>query len=203
MTTVGVTGGIGSGKSAFVRRLAEHAGVRAVYADDLARRLMVDDDAVRRALVSRFGAATFRADGSLDRPRLAGLVFGDAEALATLNAIVHPAVRRALGETKAEAERDGVAVLVYEAALLVETGGEALVDTVVVVDAPEGVRAARAAARDGVSEAAVRARMAHQRPADELRARADRVVENAGGLDALWAAADALARELGAGPRTT
>ena len=197
MTVVGVTGGIGSGKSAFVARLAERAGVRVVHADDLAKRLMAEHPGVRRRLVDRFGAETFDAAGALDRARLARRVFGDEAELAALNAIVHPAVREALAEAVAEARADGVRVLVYEAALLVETGGAAVVDLVVVVDAPVATRLARAAARDGVTEADVRARMRHQADPASLRARADRVVDNAGDLAALRAAADALAAELG------
>lgn len=197
MITVGVTGGIGSGKSAFVARLAGHAGVRVILADDLAKRLMAEDPAVRRQLVERFGPETFDADGALDRAYVAGRVFADDAELAALNAIVHPAVRRALAEAKAQAEADGVAVLVYEAALLIETGGAEVVDRVVVVDAPVATRVTRAAARDGVSEAAVRARMRHQVDPAEARASADLVVDNAGDLDALYAAADALARDLG------
>ena len=77
MTTLGVTGGIGSGKSAFVARLARHPGVRVLLADDLAKRLMADDADVRRQLVARFGAETFGPDGALDRAYLAGRVFGD------------------------------------------------------------------------------------------------------------------------------
>ncbi|WP_412061078.1 dephospho-CoA kinase [Rubrivirga sp. IMCC45206] len=200
MTTVGVTGGIGSGKSAFVARLGAHPGVRVVLADGLAKRLMAEDPAVRRQLVARFGPETFGPDGTLDRKYVAGRVFADADELAALNAIVHPAVRRALGAAKAQAEADGVAVLVYEAALLVETGGADVVDRVVVVDAPVALRLARAAARDGVSEADVRARMRHQTDPAALRASADLVVDNDGDLAALWAAADALAADLlGAG----
>lgn len=201
MITVGVTGGIGSGKTAFVARLAEHAGVRVLLADDLAKRLMAEDPDVRRQLVARFGPETFGADGALDRGRLAARVFGDEAELAALNAIVHPAVRRALADEVERARAEGVRVLVYEAALLFETGGDAVVDHVVVVDAPVEVRVARAAARDGVPEEAVRARMRHQLDPAEARRRADRVVENHGDLDALWAAADALAHDLGAGAR--
>lgn len=197
MTTLGVTGGIGSGKSAFVARLAGHAGVRVLLADDLAKRLMAEDPDVHRQLVERFGEATFTPDGALDRAALAARVFGDAAELAALNGIVHPAVRRALRDETARAEADGVEVLVYEAALLFETDGDAVVDRVVMVDAPAEVRVARAAARDGAPEDAVRARMRHQMDPAEARARADHVVENVGDLDALYAAADALARDLG------
>lgn len=203
MTTVGVTGGIGSGKSAFVARLGQHAGVRVILADDLAKRLMADDAEVRRQLVTRFGAETFGPDGALDRASLARRVFADRAELAALNAIVHPAVRQALVEAKAQAEADGVAVLVYEAALLAETGGDAVVDLVVVVDAPEEVRVARAAARDGVPAEAIRARMRHQLDRESLLRIADRVVDNSGDRAALWAEADALAATLGAGPLAT
>ncbi|PAP75148.1 dephospho-CoA kinase [Rubrivirga marina] len=199
MTTVGLTGGIGSGKSAVAARLETFDGVRVVRADDLAKRLMAEDPGVRRQLVERFGAETFGLDGALDRAGLARRVFGDEAELAALNAIVHPAVRRALEETKADARADGVRVLVYEAALLFETGGDRVVDQVVVVDAPVDVRVARAAARDGVPEAAVRERMRHQIDPAAARARADRVIDNAGDLDALHAEADALARALGLG----
>ena len=201
MTTLGVTGGIGSGKSALVARLAEHGGVRAVLADDLAKRLMAEDAEVRAALVARFGPETFDARGALDRAHLAGRVFGDPGELAALNAIVHPAVRRALVEAIDQAQADGVALLVYEAALLFETGGDAVVDRTVWVDAPVETRVARASARDGATEDAVRARMRHQIDPETGRQRADVVVDNGGDLFALWAAADALAEELGAGPR--
>ena len=197
MITLGLTGGIGSGKSAVAARLAGYAGVRVLRADDLAKDLMAEHPDVRRQLVVRFGAETFGADGALDRARLAARVFGDEAELAALNAIVHPAVRRALVEAQERARAEGVRVLVYEAALLFETGGDAVVDRVVVVDAPVDTRVARAAARDGVPEAAVRARMRHQIDPAEARARADVVVDNAGDLDALHAAADALARDLG------
>ena len=201
LTTLGVTGGIGSGKSALVARLAEHEGVRAVLADEVAKQLMADDADVRAALVERFGAETFDVEGALDRGYLAGRVFGDSAEVAALNAIVHPAVRRALVEAVGQARADGVAVLVYEAALLFETGGDAVVDRVVWVDAPVETRVARASARDGVTPDAVRARMRHQLDPETARQRADLVIDNSGDLFALWAAADALAADLGAGPR--
>ena len=192
MTTLGVTGGIGSGKTALVRRLADKPGVRVILADDLAKRLMVEDDAVRDALVARFGDAVYTADGTLDRAHLAGRVFGDAGELAALNAIVHPAVRRALLDAQTRAQADGVRLLVYEAALLVETGGDAVVDHVAVVDAPVETRVARAMARDGSTRADVLARLDKQADPSTLRAAADTVVVNDGSLADLHAAADAL-----------
>ena len=201
LKTLGVTGGIGSGKSALVAWLAEHDGVRAVLADDLAKRLMAEDPEVRRQLVERFGAETFDATGALDRGALARRVFGDPAELAALNAIVHPAVRRALTEAIDQARADGVALLVYEAALLFETDGDAVLDRTVWVDAPVETRVVRAMARDGATEESVRARMRHQLDPEAGRQRADVVVDNSGDLFALWAAADALAEELGAGPR--
>ena len=192
MTSLGVTGGIGSGKTALVARLADRPGVRVILADDLAKRLMVEDEALRRQLVDRFGTSTYRPDGSLDRAALAARVFGDAAELEALNAIVHPAVRRAMLDALEAARADGVRLLVYEAALIFETGADRLLDHVAVVDAPADVRVERAAARDGLTPGEVRARMARQLDPAEARRRADTVVENDGSLDALHAQADAL-----------
>ena len=192
MTTLGLTGGIGSGKSAAAARLAEHPGVVVVYADAVAKRLMAEDRAVRVAVKARFGEDTYRKDGTLDRGALAARVFADPAELDALNAIVHPAVGRALREETARAEASGAALLVYESALLFETGADALFDHVAVVDAPEAVRVARAAARDGATPEAVRARMARQMDPAEARARADTVLENDGPLAALHAQVDAL-----------
>ena len=201
MRSIGVTGGIGSGKSAFVARLAEHDGVRAVYADDLAKRIMAEHPSVRAALVARFGPETYTAAGDLDRTHLAGRVFGDTEALAALNAIVHPAVRTGLLEAMEDARAEGVRLFVYEAALVFETGGDEVLDTVVVVDAPVETRIARVQARDGATREAVLARMAHQIDPAEARRRADLVVTNDGDLGALHAEADALSRRLTTPPR--
>ncbi len=197
MITLGVTGGIGSGKSAFVERLGEHPGVRVVRADDVAKRLMAEHPGVRRRLVERFGPETYDAAGTLDRKHLAGRVFGDTEALAALNAIVHPAVRAALLDEIERARAEGVRVLVYEAAILFETGGDEGLDQTVVVDAPVETRIARVMDRDGVDREAVLARMRHQIDPAEARRRADHVVENDGTLAALHVHADRLATALG------
>ncbi|MDX1421256.1 MAG: dephospho-CoA kinase [Rubricoccaceae bacterium] len=200
MKTLGVTGGIGSGKSAVAARLAEKPGVRVVYADVVAKRLMQEDPALRAALVERFGPETYDAEGRLDRARLAARVFADARELADLNALVHPAVRRGMFAALDEAAADGVALLVYEAALIFETGADRHLDAVAVVDAPEAVRVARVAARDGATPEAVRERMSHQLPPATLRRLADHVLVNDGDLDHLHAQVDALYARLTATP---
>ena len=192
MTTLGLTGGIGSGKTAAAARLAEHPGVRVVFADDVAKRLMVDDPVVRDAVRQRFGAEAYREDGSLDRTHLASRVFGDETELAALNAIVHPAVRRAMLAAMDDARASGVRLLVYEAALIFETGADKILDHVAVVEAPEAVRVERAMARDGSRREDVLARMARQMDPAALRQRADTVLDNGGPLAALHDQVDAL-----------
>ena len=192
MLTLGLTGGIGSGKSAAARRIATRAGVRVLYADDLARRLMHDDAALRDALVARFGPAVYDAEGRLNRAALAARVFADEAERAALNALVHPAVGRAARAARAAAEADGVRLFVYEAALLFETGADRLCDVVAVVDAPAETRVARVVARDGATPEAVRARMAAQLDPAEARRRADVVLDNGGDLAHLHAQVDAL-----------
>lgn len=196
MTILGLTGGIGSGKSAAAARLATKPGVRVVYADAEAKRLMHEDADLRAALTARFGPETYAPDGSLDRAALSRRVFGDTEELAALNALVHPAVREAMRAHIETAHQDGVTLLVYEAALLFEVGADAHVDTVVVVDAPVETRIARVMARDGTTEEAVRGRMAAQFPPETLRAKADYVIDNDGHLAHLYAQVDALYESL-------
>jgi dephospho-CoA kinase len=189
---LGLTGGIGSGKSAVAARLAEKPGVRVIHADDEAKRLMAEDAAVRAALVRRFGAATFDESGALDRAALAARVFGRPDEVAALNALVHPAVRGALRDDIEAARSSGVRLLVYEAALIHEIGADELVDAVLLVDADPETRIARVMERDGVSRDQVEARMAHQLDPAAFRSRADYVIENDGTLEELEAAVDAL-----------
>jgi dephospho-CoA kinase len=179
VTTLGVTGGIGSGKSTACRMLEEQ-GARVFYADAEAKRLMQEDDALQTAIAETFGADTYDAEGTLNRARLAAVVFSDEEKLQQLNALVHPKVFEAFGQAKEQAEAEGVELLVHEAALIFESGGDAHLDAVAVVDAPVDVRIRRVTARDGASEAEVRARMSHQLPPAELRQRADYVLDNSG-----------------------
>ena len=184
MRTLGVTGGIGSGKTT-VCGFLEEQGARVFYADIEAKRLMREDPDVQAAIVDAFGEAAYDEEGALDRAYLADRVFGDAEQLDRLNAIVHPHVFKAFEAAKARAVDEEVSLLVHEAALLFEAGGDEHVDATAAVVAPDADRIDWVTARDDVTPDQVRARMQHQLPQDELRERADYVIENDGSLDDL------------------
>jgi dephospho-CoA kinase len=184
MTTLGVTGGIGSGKTTVCRFLKD-LGARVFFADDEAKRIMNDDDGARRAIREAFGAESYDAEGRLNRAHLAEQVFGDDEQVERLNRIVHPRVMAAFERAKEHAAAADERLLVHEAALLLEAGGDEHVDAVAVVDAPEEVRVRRAAQRDDADPEQVRARMGHQLPPRELRRRADYVIDNGGSLEEL------------------
>ena len=179
MRTLGITGGIGSGKSAACRILRS-LGASLFEADVVAKDLMERSPAVREAIVATFGARSYSP--VLNRAWLAAQVFGNAEALARLNAIVHPRVRTAFEEMREKAVQDRVPLLVHEAALIFESGLDSMLDDVAVIDAPVSVRIRRVMDRDGMAEEAVRARMRHQLPPAELKRRADYVIDNGGSL---------------------
>jgi dephospho-CoA kinase len=183
VNTLGVTGGIGSGKTT-VCGFLEEQGARVFYADVEARRLMEEDPDVRAAIVETFGPESY-SDDSLNRAYLADQVFGDPKQVERLNAIVHPHVFDAFEAAATRAADENVSLLVHEAALLFEAGGDAHVDATAAVVAPDGDRIARVVERDDVTPDQVRARMQHQLPQDELHRRADYVIENNGTLDAL------------------
>lgn len=193
--TLGVTGGIGSGKTAVCRRF-EALGARVFYADLEARRLMEDDPEARAEIVAAFGPESYDAEGRLNRPYLAQTVFADEANVARINAIVHPRVFQAFARARQQAVRDGVPLLVHEAALIFEAGGDRHLDAVAVVDAPVEERIRRVVARDGVAPEQVRARMRHQLPPAELRRRADHVIDNTGTVEALHAQVDRVFRRM-------
>lgn len=179
MKTLGVTGGIGSGKTT-VCRMLEELGASVFYADDVAKRLMVDDEKVRDEIREAFGMESYRPDGTLNRPYIAQTIFEDSSLVDRINQIVHPRVFAAFEEERKKAERAGIPLLVQEAALIFETGADRHLDAVAVVDSPEETRVRRVVDRDGVTPDQVRARMAHQLPPDVLRTRADYVIVNEG-----------------------
>lgn len=173
MRRVGITGGIGSGKSTVCRILGV-LGVPVFEADAEGRRLLSEDPDVIAAVRKHFGPDLIGQQG-VDRKALAEIVFKDAAALKELNAIVHPAVRKAFARW---AEAQEAPYMVLEAAVLAESGGRSQVDELWVVSAPEDLRIQRVMARDGVVEEAVRARMANQLPDAEREALADAVLVN-------------------------
>ena len=170
---IGITGGIGSGKSTVCRLLAD-MGVPVYDSDARAKVLMNDSEALRTALIEAFGEECYNAEG-LNRPYLASRVFGDAEALAQLNAIVHPAVRE---DFRAWADVQSSRYVVLESAILFEAGFENEVDTTLAVLAPLEERVRRTAERDGVDRESVLKRIAHQINDEELHRRANRTLVN-------------------------
>lgn len=185
MMTIGITGGIGSGKSAVCQVLQEVYGATVFNADKVAKALMVQNRTLKNKIKETFGAESYFPDGQLNRAYLAERVFKDEVALKKLNALVHPAVRRALRRAKKKALADGIALLVYEAALLFETNGAAECDEVWVVHASKEIRMQRVMQRDGISAEQVAQRMAKQLPDAEFLRRADVVIYNEGDVEAL------------------
>jgi dephospho-CoA kinase len=195
MKTLGVTGGIGSGKTT-VCRIFEDLGARVFYADAEAKQLMHTDAEARAEIIAAFGEDSYDPEGQLNRAYLAREVFGDAEQLARINAIVHPRVFRAFERAIQQAEQDGVALLVHESALIFEVGVQDLLDAIAVVDAPADQRIARVTARDKVTPAQVQARIENQLPTAELRRRADYIIDNTGTVDDLRTQVEAVYRDV-------
>ncbi len=178
---VALTGGVGSGKSTVAKLLVEHGAVL-IDADAMAREVVEPDTEGFAAVVERFGRRVVAADGRLDRPALAAIVFGDAEQRAALNAIVHPLVHRAMAAMAAAAAPG--AVVVHDIPLLVEGGADRGFDAIVVVEAPVQLRVPRLVER-GMTERDARERMAAQATDEQRRAVADELIVNDGSLDQL------------------
>ena len=180
MLVVGLTGGIGSGKSTVAELLAEKGAV-IVDADAVTRELQQPGTPVFEAMVERFGSGIVGADGSLDRAAVADIVFNDAEALADLNAIVHPAVGAEIARRlQARAPTDEVVVL--DVPLLVEAKRGYPAAGLIVVDVDPEVAVKRLVERRDIPEPDIRARMSRQATRDERLAKADRVIDNSGSL---------------------
>jgi dephospho-CoA kinase len=193
MITVGLTGGIASGKSEVAAMLAAR-GAAVIYADQIGH------EAYRRGtdeylqVVAAFGPEVIGEEGEIDRRRLGQKVFDDAEARQRLEAIVWPAMRRMMEQRLSTLERQGVPVAVLEAAVLIEADWLPLVDEVWVVEAPPEVARQRLMAYKGLSSAEAEARLAAQITNEERRRHADVVIDNGGSLeetrrqvDRLWA----------------
>ena len=181
MLRVGLTGGIGSGKSTVSALLAAHGAVVIDY-DVLARQAVEPGSLGLEEIAERFGPGVIAPDGALDRPALAAIVFADPAALADLNAITHPAIWRLAAAREAEAGPD--AIVVHDNPLLVEMGAAKHCDVVIVVDMPEELQVARLGMR-GMPESEARARIATQASREQRTGAADLVIDNTGPLDEL------------------
>ena len=187
MVRVGLTGGIGAGKSTVAARFA-HLGAVVTDADEMAREVVEPGTPGLAALVSAFGSAVLAGDGSLDRAALAAIAFGDDDARARLNGIVHPLIAARTAELLAALPQD--AVWVHDVPLLVENGLAPAYHLVVVVSAPVDVRVGRLEAR-GMGEHDARARIRAQATDEQRRAVADVWIDNSGTLEQTRAAVDA------------
>ena len=184
MLNVAVTGNAAAGKSAVVRWFGEW-GATVIDADAIVREVQSPGSPVLDAIARRFGSRFIRADGTLDRAALRGRVMGDDDALATLNAIVHPAVRRRRAELASAAQARGTQVLVNEIPLLFEVLNPADFDLVILVDAPMETRRARLRGERGLSEGDADRLLASQLPAAGKRERSHLVIDNDGTLATL------------------
>ncbi|HHV55653.1 MAG TPA: bifunctional DNA-formamidopyrimidine glycosylase/DNA-(apurinic or apyrimidinic site) lyase [Firmicutes bacterium] len=192
---VGLTGGMASGKSAVLRFFRE-AGARTVDADAIVEELEQPGQPVYQAIVAAFGPEFVSEDGSLDKKRLAGLVFARPAARKKLEEIVHPAVLERLRQEMERARTDGVALLVVEVPLLYELGLEGWFDAVVVVTAPEEQQVERMVVRDHIDANEARNRLCAQMPLASKVKRADWVIDNGGSLAATQEQVNALVQQL-------
>ncbi|MDQ3663425.1 MAG: dephospho-CoA kinase [Actinomycetota bacterium] len=193
MLRVGLTGGIGSGKSEVSRRLAAHGAV-VVDADLLAREVVEPGTAGLDEVVAQLGPEVLGPDGTLDRAAVGRRVFDDDAARRRLEAVIHPRVRQRAAEIERRAA-DG-AVVVHDIPLLVETGQQDDFEVIVVVDAPDDVRTERLVSVRGMDADEARARIAAQASRERRLAAADEVVDNGGDRSALDAQVDALWQRL-------
>lgn len=197
MLKVGLTGGIGSGKSTVSRQLSSYPGVVVVDADLLAREVVEPGTPGLAAVVEEFGPDVLKADGTLDRDALGALVFGDEVRRKALSAILHPLIGELSAQRWSEAEASGAAVLVHDVPLLVEAGLQGMYDEVVVVDVPVEVQVARLVGLRGMTEPDALARIASQASREDRVAAATTVVDNSGPLAALTQQVAALAGKWG------
>ncbi len=180
MKIAGLTGGLACGKS-FVAAALRELGCYVIEADALGHEVMEPGGPAYEAIVREFGAEVLRADGTVDRSRLAGLVFTDAERLKKLNAMVHPAVQALAAERFREiGARDPGAIVIYVAAILIETGGHRQVEKLILVSCSRQQQIERAMRRPGATEKDVLARLERQLPLQEKRRFADYFIDTSG-----------------------
>ena len=178
---VGIVGGIGSGKSTVARTFAEHRRVRIIDGDRLGHSAL-NKSSIQQLIRNRFGDSVFAIDGSVDRKRLAALVFGlddiAQSAKSDLEAILHPEIRKGIENQIAQAKREGVDVILIDAAVLFEAGWDELCDYVVFIDVPRELRLERVQSNRNWSESNFTRRESSQLPLKEKQRRSDFTVDN-------------------------
>ena len=202
MKTIGLTGGIGTGKST-VSRYLETKGYKIIDADLIAREVVEPGKPALEALVCEFGPEILLEDGSLNRRELARLAFSSPEGKAKLDRITHGAIFARIDELQlqyaSELETIADAVMFLDAPLLLETGLDQKTDLVWVVDVPDDVRVKRVVLRDGLTEEEIWARIKNQMSREEKLDRADGILDNSGTLEELYHQVDVLLAEVTGG----
>ena len=173
MLKIGLTGGIGSGKTT-AAKIFEVLGIPVYYADEAAKRIMNEDEGLKQSIIKNFGDASY-ADGFLDRSYIAGKVFGNKDQLALLNSLVHPAT---IHDSEQWMLKQQTPYAIKEAALIFESGMENLLDYIIGVEAPEDIRIARTMHRDHISREAVVSRIKNQMNEEKKIALCDFVLYN-------------------------
>jgi dephospho-CoA kinase len=177
---VGITGGIGSGKTTVCRIFNEALGIPIFYADIWAKKLLNFDPVLRKSIIDLFGAEAYTSNGEYNRAYVAKIAFSDSDKLSALNALVHPAVEAESLEWHKHQAELGCPYTLKEAALIVESGGHKHLDFLIAVTAPEDLRIQRVMERDHISEAQVLARIQGQLPESEKLKLADFIIVNDG-----------------------
>lgn len=188
MKRIGITGGIGSGKSTFCQYLAGF-GATVIDMDRLARDILTTDESVRREIIRSFGPASYLPDGQPDRTHLAEEAFGKGR-IQELNGITHPAVFRRLARLQSDALESGVRVFVVESAILLANGRPPGIDLVVLIHVTKEERVRRVVWRDEVDEGSVHDRIRHQMTDAEMRPLCDIEIANTGDSSSLRAEAE-------------
>ncbi len=192
MRVLGLTGGIGSGKS-MVAQMFARLGAVVIDADQLAREVVEPGQPALQEIAATFGSDVLLPDGRLDRPKLAGIIFADAAERAKLDAITHPRIRARMDE-EIKVRRSGPGVLIADIPLLYENDRTQTVEKVIVVWVDPKTQLLRIRQRDGLSADAARQRIDAQMPLDAKRARADHVIDNSGSRDDTRAQVEAIYR---------
>ena len=184
MISIGLTGGMGSGKTQASRMLSD-LGAEVIYADEVGHRAYLRNTETWQELVANFGEDILQADGEIDRRKLGAIVFSNREQLDKLNSIVHPRMYRMLQEMLKGFSENGAKVVVLEAAILIEADWLSLVDEVWAIEVPESVAVERIKIRSGLEEDDIRKRLRSQLTNEDRSKKADQVIDNSGGIDEL------------------